>query len=450
MPMKLPSLRMPKALHIAIAGILVISACTTPMPDSQSLRLGPIDGRPILLYGQTAQETRDRLLEDKVETDEELDQLQQLIRIDQAITSRPLAAGNRVELLVDGPMAFAGMFKAMQSARHHIHVETFILDDDRIGQQFADIILDRRKAGVEVRIIFDAFGILGSEAAYFQQLRENGVQLHNFNPINPIENPAIWRINIRHHRKILVVDGRIAFTGGMNISDVYNSSSHFASSSQSSDITDNWRDTHVRLEGPIVADFQHLFVDLWSRLSDQTALSGLNYFPLLEQEGSTLVRVMVTTGGVVEYKIYEVYSAVFAHARRRIWVTQGYFSPDHRFLEILKSAARRGVDVRLLLPGLTDSWLTVSSSRSHYTGLLKAGVRIFERKDVLQHAKTAVVDGIWSTVGSTNLDYRSFFHSNEANAIIYERSFGRQMEELFLKDQELNEEITLQRWKKRS
>jgi cardiolipin synthase len=235
----------------------------------------------------------------------------------------------------------------------------------------------------------------------------------------------------------------------MNISSVYSSSS-FYPSKRSSRLEDSWRDTHIRLEGPIVAVFQRVFVDLWSRLRGEPPLSGIEYFPPLPDKGATLARVAISTVGDTESKIYRLYSSVFAHARRRIWVTQGYFSPNPRFLEVLKSAARRGVDVRLLLPGLTDSWITVSSSRSTYAGLLKAGVRVFERKDALQHAKTAVVDGIWCTVGSTNLDYRSFFHSNEANAIIYGREFGRQMEDLFLTDQEQNQEIRLPQWQNRN
>jgi cardiolipin synthase len=375
--------------------------------------------------------------------------LRRMVRTDQSITGRPLYTGNDIELLIDGPMAYAAMFEAMRRAAHHIHVETFIFDDEDLGIRFADILVERRRAGVAVRLIYDAFGILDTEAAFFHRLASEGIEFFKYNPLNPIENLEIWQINQRHHRKILVVDGRIAFVGGMNISSVYRSSS-FSPPNGLPKLKDRWRDTHLRLEGPVVTELQQMFVTLWSKLTETDPLAGPAYFPDLPPAGDKLVRVMVSTAGDEEVDIYKVFLTIFHQARERIWVTQGYFSPDERFLNILKRAARRGVDVRLLLPGATDSWITINSSRAHYGELLEAGARVFERKDALQHAKTAVVDGHWSTVGSSNLDYRSFLHANEANAIIYGADFGNRMEAMFLKDQEENVEITMEAWRKRS
>lgn len=375
--------------------------------------------------------------------------LLQMVQSDQTITGRPLYAGNKAQLLIDGPMAYGSMFDALRQARHHIHLETFIFDDDELGRQFADILIERRGAGVAIRLIYDAFGILNAEDSFFKRMEAEGIQLFKYHPLNPAENPKIWQINDRHHRKILVVDGRVAFVGGMNISSVYTNSS-FSPPNGRPRLKDRWRDTHLRLEGPVVAELQHMFCALWSKLNDAPPLSGPAYYPELTPMGDKLVRMMISAPEDEEVDIYKVFLAVFHQAEDRIWITQGYFSPDKRFLDVLNRAARRGVDVRLLLPGVTDSWITINSSRAHYSELLKAGVRVFERKDVLQHAKTAVVDGLWSTVGSSNLDYRSFLHANEANAIVYGADFGSQMEAVFKTDQEKNVEITLDAWRKRS
>jgi cardiolipin synthase A/B len=429
------------------AGMLF--GCMPTLPDGDRLTILCPAECDITFADIPRGQTLDHLLQSKVTSEEELPDLKQFIRVDQAISGRPLYSGNQVRLLIDGPMAYEAMFAAMRKAVHHIHLETFILDDEEIGQEFAEILIERRQAGVEVRLVYDAFGILNAEEAFFDRLREHGIQLYKYIPLNPTENLQVWQMNERHHRKILVVDGRVAFAGGMNISSVYTHSS-FSPPRGMSKLKDRWRDTHLHLEGPVVAEFQGLFLTLWAKLHETAPLTGPEYFPDLAPAGSKLVRVVVSTAGDEEVDIYKVFLAAFHQAKRRIWITQGYFSPDQRFLNVLKNAARRGVDVRLLLPGATDSWITISSSRAHYSELLKAGVRIFERKDALQHAKSAVVDGIWSTVGSSNLDYRSFLHANEANALIYGSEFASRMVDVFRADQKENVEITLAEWKKRS
>ncbi|MDW7772093.1 MAG: phospholipase D-like domain-containing protein [Desulfobulbaceae bacterium] len=374
--------------------------------------------------------------------------LQKLMAQENTISDYPLVEGNNVQLLVDGPMAFEAMFAAIENAAHHIHAETFIIDNDRIGRMFADILIDRSAAGVEVKLIFDAIGGLGADKDFLERLRKNGVQLYKYNPVNPVEDWRIWRINSRHHRKILVVDGKIAFTGGLNISKVYSSSSFSPPSARKED-QDGWRDTHVSITGPAVEQLQELFIELWKENDSDAVFPAGEYFPSLEKTGSDYVRVIESTFESSESEIYDVYLAAISNAKDRIWITQGYFSPNDVFIRELKRTAARGVDVRLLLPGLTDSWITINSSRSHYQELLETGVRIFEREDALQHAKTAVVDGIWSTVGSSNLDYRSFLHANEANVVVWGNEFAAQMENLFLADQEMNREILLDDWRKR-
>ncbi|MFW5854775.1 MAG: phospholipase D-like domain-containing protein [Thermodesulfobacteriota bacterium] len=429
------------------AGMLF--GCMPSLPDGDRLTIICPAECNITFANNTRGLPIDNLLKSTSASEEELRDLKRFIRVDQAITGRPLYSGNQVRLLIDGPMAYEAMFKAMRNATHHIHLETFILEDEEIGQEFAEILIERRQAGVEVRMVYDAFGILNAEDAFFDRLREHGIQTYKFNPLDPTENLQVWQMNERHHRKILVVDGRVAFAGGMNISSVYTHTS-FSPPMGMSKLKDRWRDTHLRLDGPVVAQLQTLFLTLWAKLHETAPLAGPEYFPDLAPAGSKLVRVVVSAAGDEEVDIYKVFLAAFHQAESRIWITQGYFSPDQRFLNVLKNAARRGVDVRLLLPGATDSWITISSSRAHYSELLKAGVKIFERKDALQHAKSAVVDGIWSTVGSSNLDYRSFLHANEANVVIYGSEFASRMEDMFRADQKENVEITPADWKKRS
>ena len=371
--------------------------------------------------------------------------MNRLMRAEREITGHPLMAGNKVKLLKDGPQTFRAMFAAMRKARYHIHLETFIIDDGKIAGQLAKILIERRRAGVEVRMVYDAVGALDTDDGFFHRLRENSVRLHKYHPINPIEDVRIWRINNRHHRKMVIVDGRVAFIGGLNISDAYNNSSL----SRHTGRNDGWRDTQVQVDGPGVKQLQELFVRIWSRLEGSPPLTGPHYFPVIRKKGNLLVRAVHSSPGDLEVRIYRLYLAAIRNARKRIWITQGYFSPDKRFLRTLLAAARRGVDVRLLLPGLTDSWITINSSRSKYDYLLSAGIRIFERKNVLQHAKTALVDGVWSTVGSANLDHRSFLHANEANLVIWGKSFGAEMETLFIDDQRQSSEVSLSRWRKR-
>lgn len=433
-----------KPLCLSIILVLTLTYCA-PLLSDIPLRMPPADPSiPIVIAGEDGPAELSYLTEQASRANTGFP-VEDMLRIEQGITGRPLVPGNRVELLQDGPETFAAMFAAMRNARHHIHLETFIIDDDRIGSRLAEILAERRRAGVEVRLVYDSIGGLATPDTYFLDLRRHGVEVFEFNPLDPTNAILLWRLNNRHHRKIVVVDGKVGFTGGLNISGVYAS----ASSGGRKGLTQGWRDTHVKVEGPAVAQLQRLFLALWARMHDASPLAGPEYFPPLEERGEQLIRLVDSRAGDRDIDIYKLYLAAINQARERIWITQGYFSPDRRILDALISAARRGVDVRLLLPGLTDSWITVNSSRAHYGELLAAGVRVFERRDALQHAKTAVVDSIWSTVGSANLDYRSFLHSNEANLVIWGRDFAREMEDLYLADQELNVEIHFSNWQRR-
>lgn len=377
--------------------------------------------------------------------------LTELVRVIETITKDPLVAGNDARVLVDGPETFKAMFEAIETAQHHIHVETFILDDDDVGRELCDRLIERRKSGVEVRIIYDAFGSRNVTEELVNELTDAGIHLYKYHPINPTEDARVWRSNNRDHRKILIVDGRVAFTGGINISEVYAESSlSISKSSKGQEEADRgWRDTHVRIAGPVVRQFQNLFVNVWKENDPDARFDSKDYYPDLKPQGDILARVVASRGGDEEYELYTVLLAAVSHAREKIWITQAYFAPNESFLEAVRDAARRGVDVRLLLPGISDAPLVLQASRADYAELLEAGVRIYERTGTTLHAKTAVIDGVWSTIGSANLDYRSFLHNHEVNAEIVDREFAQTMEKLFLNDLKQAEEISVQSWRRR-
>lgn len=378
--------------------------------------------------------------------------LERLLRREQAFSRQPLVAGNEVTLLVDGPATFSAMLGAIGEAEHHVHLETYIIADDEVGQKLADALIDRRRAGVDVKLIFDAVGAIDCCEAYFDRLREAGVEVVKFHPVNPVEDVRIWRANERDHRKLLIVDGHVGFTGGINFSSTYSSSSA-TKPGEELGLTTGWRDTHVRIEGPAVAQLQRLFLSVWNRHSETAAnlVQEAQFFPEPREAGDTWVRMLASRGSDDEPSdIYRAYMNAIDNAQKRVWITQAYFAPNDKLLDALGAAAGRGVDVRVIVPGFTDLWLIFYASRARYADLLETGVRVYEMPGALLHAKTAVVDGIWSTVGSSNLDSRSRLHNLEANAVMLGHSFGRRMEQLFEHDMTGAQEIARDEWRERS
>ena len=343
----------------------------------------------------------------------------------------PLIAGNATRLLIDGPETHRAMFEAIAAARRHVLVQTYILESDATGERLAELLIERRRQGVPVSLIYDAIGGLGTPSTYFERLREAGVAVCESNPVNPLAGRGVT-LNNRDHRKILVVDGRVAFTGGINISDVYASGS--ASARRRTERGGGWRDTHLQVRGPAVAAFERLFVDSWSRQRCEPAPGLAGGRSTVAAAGDRVLRVVATTPEDRGNAIHAEWLSAFRHAQRSIHVTMAYFVPDPSTLEALEAAARRGVDVQLVLPGFSDFWAVLHAGRSHYTRLLDAGVRIHERRDALLHAKTAVVDGVWSTVGSANMDWRSFLHNEEINVIVIGEGFGGEMQRMFETD----------------
>ncbi len=370
--------------------------------------------------------------------------------IEEAISGSPLTAGNKVELLQDGPSTYQAMTAAIESAQDTINMETYIFQDDEVGQRFAAALIARQQQGVQVNLIRDSIGTVSTPNAFFQTLVDAGVNLLEYNPVNPLSTvKAGWDLNQRDHRKLLIIDGRIAFLGGINISSVYSGGSFSQGSKVRPDGQLPWRDTDIRLMGPVVGELQKLFIETWEKQGGKP-LAARNYYPAANVEGSSVVRAIGNSPDEDYSLIYATLISALRSAQTEICLTNAYFVPDRQLLDSLKEAVARGVDVKLVVPASTDSWLVFHAGRSHYKELLKAGVKLYERRDALLHVKTAVIDGVWSTVGSTNLDWRSFLHNQEVNVVVLGDGFGDRMRAVFADDVAKSDAITLEKWKRRS
>jgi cardiolipin synthase len=376
----------------------------------------------------------------------DLDILDKQIALEQAINASPLVLGNKVTLLKDGPATHAAMLRAIAGAQDHINMESYIIEDDAMGHVFAQALLKQQRRGVQVNLIFDSVGSLNTPRLFFDQLSQAGVAVLEFNPVNPLASRGgAWLINNRDHRKLLIVDGRTAFIGGINISSVYSSAAIIRLGPKANTGDDAWRDTHLQIDGPVVADFQKLFMQTWAKQHGKT-LMAKNYTPVLAPVGKDIVRAIGGTPDDPFSLVYMTLISAIGNAEKQIFLTNAYFVPDPQLMQALIDAAKRGVDVRLILPSYSDSSLVFHAGRAQYARLLASGVHIFERQGALLHAKTGMVDGVWSTVGSSNLDWRSFMDNDEVNAVILGRDFAQQMAAMFALDQAASLPIDPETW----
>jgi cardiolipin synthase len=439
-----------------MTGVMSLHGCAT-LPDVEAKIAAP---RAEQVDFETAQgavsDARSDAIIDRLEGEVGASNLlEKHLSFEQAVNATsPLMLGNKLTLLKNGPATYEAMFAAIGVAKDHINLETYIFEDDEAGQEFSVLLLQRQAAGVQVNVIHDSVGTLLTPEPFFDRLRDGGIEVLEFNPVNPLKgNKAEWRLNRRDHRRQLIIDGRIAFTGGVNISDTYSSapSGSVASGNrdQPANPAEGWRDTHVQIEGPVVAEFQKLFMDTWARQKGEP-LAARNYFPELTAQGDEVVRAIGSTPDNHQSEIYLTLISAITHAESTIHLTIAYFAPDPQLLTALTDATQRGVDVKLVLPSFSDSGAVFHLGRSFYTKLLRAGVKIYELRGAMMHAKTACIDGVWSTVGSTNLDWRSFLHNDEINAVILGRGFATQMETMFADDVRESDAIELAQWKRRS
>lgn len=371
------------------------------------------------------------------------------LAIEESVAGSPLTEGNKIDLLQDGPSTYQSMIKAIEVARDHINMETYILDDDEVGQRFSAALIAQQQKGVQVNLIRDSVGTLGTPSAFFSRLTDAGIKVLEYNPVNPATAKVGWDVNQRDHRKLLIVDGRIAFLGGINISSVYSGGSFSAHSKTRPTGELPWRDTDLRIEGPVVADLQKLFIGTWTTQKGEP-LAARHYFPPQERKGTEVIRAIGSSPDEPFSQIYATLISALHSAQTEIWLTNAYFVPDPQLLAALKEAAARGVDVKLVLPSSTDSWLVFHAGRAYYSELLEANVKLYERRDALLHVKTAVIDGVWSTVGSTNLDWRSFLHNDEVNVVVLGTGFAKKMQAAFMADLAKSKEIKLEKWQRRS
>ncbi|WP_157270678.1 phospholipase D-like domain-containing protein [Azohydromonas aeria] len=349
----------------------------------------------------------------------------------------PFVEGNRVQELVNGDQIFPAMLQGIRGARHSITFETFIYWSGAIGDSFAQALAERAQAGVQVHVLLDWVGTMKMESRYLEEMKAAGVQVERYHQPHWSH---LARLNQRTHRKVLVIDGKLGFTGGVGIADEW--------SGQAQD-DKHWRDTHFRVEGPVVAQMQAVFMDNWIKATGRV-LHGETYFPALAPAGEVPAQMFSSspTGG--SESMHLMYLMAITAAKESIVLSSSYFVPDSLAVQALADARRRGVRVRIITPGPHIDEATVRrASRARWGPLLEAGVEMAEFQPTMFHCKVLVVDGLLVSVGSTNFDNRSFRLNDEANLNVLDHDFARRQVELFELDWQRSRPTTLEAWRRR-
>jgi cardiolipin synthase len=344
-------------------------------------------------------------------------------RLARKLDAYPVTAGNKLTFYSEGRPAFNDMLAAIRAADHHVHLEFFIFQYDDLGRCFLDLLAQKAKQGVEVRLLYDAMGSRKIGWWRLRKLRAAGGKHAAFLSLNPFRKRI--QVNLRNHRKILVVDGKVAITGGLNIGDEYLGLKKLG----------HWRDTSLRVEGPAVESLQRTFIEDWDFAAGES-LEGPKYFQADPKAGDAEVQV-VEAGPDQEVKaIREIYLAVIFRARRRLWITSPYYVPDQGLRDALCLAGRTGIDVRLILPLAADHTAVHYASLYYVPELLEAGVKVYQYKNGFIHSKVWLADGLWASVGTANLDNRSLLLNFEINSLIYTPSAVAELERQFERDLE--------------
>jgi cardiolipin synthase len=361
----------------------------------------------------------------------------QFVRTMDVLLGPALVPGNRTRALVNGDEIFPEMLEAIRGARKTITFEMYIYWKGSIGEQFTAALEERARAGVKVHVMIDALGSQKIGEKVIGRLRDAGARVELY---NPVRWDTIARMNNRTHRKIMVIDGAVGYTGGAGIGDEW---------SGNAQDPNHWRDTHFRLEGPAVAQMQAAFMENWIEVTGEV-LHGPEYFPELRPVGGELAQFVVSSPGGGGESAQLLYLMSIAAARRSIQLCAAYFVPDDNEVRQLVEATGRGVRVQIIVPGpATDSGAVRRASRSTWGELLRAGVEIYEYQPTFYHVKVMTVDGVWVTVGSTNFDTRSFSTNDEANLNVYDRGFAAEEERIFERDLGRSRRITLEEWEAR-
>ena len=376
--------------------------------------------------------------------------LRRHLAIEQAVAESPLVAGQTTHLLRDGPATFRAMFAAIRAAKNSLNLEYFIFEDvESDGVRLGDLLVAKRQEGVAVNVIYDSYGSGDTPKAFFDRLREAGVNVVEFNPINPLKAKKGYSLNDRDHRKILVADGATAIVGGVNLSTTYQPNSMGKSGNIDGQPAAHWRDTDLEITGPAVEQLQALFADHW-REQHGPPLDNPTLSPSPPTPGGAVVRIIGSSPDHAVPRYYVTVISQIRSAEKSVTASAAYFVPTADEMEALTGAARRGVDVRLLLPDRSDSPLSIAVGHSHYAALLKAGVKIYETHDLVLHSKTVVIDGVWSVVGSSNFDHRSVIFNDEVDAVVLGSDTAEELEAMFADDQRAARAVDLSAWNRRS
>ena len=368
------------------------------------------------------------------------------LTIEQIIAESPLYTGNSVSVLQDGVQTFPAMFAAIKNAQHFLYLEYYTLQNvESGGQKLSDVLAAKSRAGVRVRVIYDAVGSLGTSADFYAGLREAGVQLVQYNPINPLKGPL--SLNERDHRKILLADDKLAIVGGVNLSTTYESVPPIAhalggNKQQANPAHPVWHDVDLEIRGPAVTQLSRLFRQHWREqkgppLSPPGAYKG-------PPQGKEVVRVIGSSPTKLATRYYVSVLTAIRSAQSSIWMTAAYFVPTPQELRSLRAAARRGVDVRILLPSHSDIGAALAVQRSYYPRLLAAGIKVYERSDGIVHSKSMVVDDVWSLVGSSNFDQRSVLFNDEVDVVVLGKQTADELRQTMLVDIKHGKEIEWQ------
>jgi cardiolipin synthase len=355
----------------------------------------------------------------------------------EAHAQAPIVGGNRLTLLLNGEQIYPAILDAIRKARRTITYAQYSYEDGRIAEDLARALAERCRAGVAVHVLLDSVGTIAMPREYTDLMVRDGCQVVSFRPVGPF---GLGSVNNRNHRRILVVDGRVGFTGGSGVSDKWLGNGRVA---------DNWRETDVKVEGPAVEYLQGAFAENWVEATG-VVLGGADYFPAPASPKGTMRAQVIRSGPRGgSYAMYTTFLLALSSARSSIKITNPYVLLDEQMIETLVQAARRGVRISFLVPSVSDHPLVRHAGRRQFGRLLEAGIEIHEYTAALLHAKTMVIDGVWATVGSTNLDHRSFRLNDELNVVAYDRGFAAQLEKAFDEDLRFARRVDLEAWRDR-
>jgi len=443
-------IQQPKRVLLGCVLALAIAACAN-VPDADEIidESSPSSATPLIMgtHGPLTEKQSQALLS-RLSTDGKvLDALQRHLAIEQTVAESPLIAGNSTHLLQDGPETFKAIFTAARAAKDHINLEYYIFEDVQYdNEHLSDLLMEKLRQGVKVNIMYDSIGSLDTPAEFFDRLRDAGAKVVQFNPVNPLKVNSRYSINDRDHRKIFIVDGRLAVVGGINLSAYYQSAPFERNADGN---TEYWHDTDMQLEGPVVAQLQKLFVEQWNSQKGPQ-LDTSHFYPTIPPKGTELARVIGSSPHSAASRYYVTLISAIRNAEKTIALTAAYFIPTKDEMDALVRAAKRGVDVRILLPNQSDAKSALALQRSNYTELLRAGVKIYELPNVMLHSKTAVIDGVWSVVGSSNFDHRSVLFNDEVDVVVLGAATASELQKLFEEDLKRAKQIDLATWSKRS